>query len=577
MSVPTDKLPADVKRLLARRSQKSAVIGRRFEKLADDVYTISLPVLMRDIDETTRSAAFCISTEDIDRSGDRVHTNGIRTENHRANPVVLFDHGRGPIGKQPIGMTEDPARAYTVVIVPEAGVAVARVYFSDKTQFARETWELVKDRMLRGASIAFRAINGQVMPGYSPDDEDAPLDLTEIELCELSITPVPDNDRALLISKAAGGDRPSVEMIAKLDRFSKGEMAVANTATANVTAKSNSDDYLPMDEDGKVKDGMDETSAANGGAAVPPNAADANVTVKDVDLATPGQDKPSARDITDDVTKKDMADGDGDVIDDVSDQTEKGLDEPPLSPPGNAALTELHDHLAGAGDIIERHSKLQENPEVKATLDDAADRVNETMKSLALCHQKEYPEADRLEGSDVDEKSDDDIAAEEGENEDEEIEGPDGQKSIKINRLRFKSMARVRLENRSTKVRAKAAKKAAERAKKLKEKSAKTLKSVADAFTKAANYLEQAAALKDLPAAHKKVAAFHAKSIRAAARLRLPAADNTAAPAELKALKDENARLAKERDDYKEKAVKATETAERFAKANKELRNKAGL
>lgn len=160
------------------------------------------------------SASFVISTQDMDRSGEVVETSGIRTESHRLNPVVLWDHGRGPIGRLPIGQCQDPSGNYTIVTRSAEGIAIARVYFSKSLPFASDVFKLVQEGIIRGASIGFRSLDADPMPGHSPHDEDAPLHYREVELCELSLTAVPDNPRSLAIqvSKAFTGRRLSGEM-----------------------------------------------------------------------------------------------------------------------------------------------------------------------------------------------------------------------------------------------------------------------------------------------------------------------------------------------------------------------------
>jgi hypothetical protein len=194
--VSNELLTADVQRVLARRANQAG----RVEKLATIPDTVFMPSILQEIDEATMSAAFVISTADVDRSGDKVETAGIRLEHHRANPVVLWDHGKGPIGKLPIGKCQDDAGNYTVVIRPEEGVAVARIFFAKDLPFAKDIFLLVKGGYLRGSSMGFLPLRAAIMPGADPSDECPPLHLLETDLCEVSVTAVPDNPRALKIA-----------------------------------------------------------------------------------------------------------------------------------------------------------------------------------------------------------------------------------------------------------------------------------------------------------------------------------------------------------------------------------------
>src|SRR5262245_37026232 len=77
--------------------------------LARDMATTEISV-----DPITMSATCVFSTEVVDRVGDVVEVEGIRTENHQRNPVVFWNHGR-PL-TLPIGKTRDPSGNYTVEI-----------------------------------------------------------------------------------------------------------------------------------------------------------------------------------------------------------------------------------------------------------------------------------------------------------------------------------------------------------------------------------------------------------------------------------------------------------------------------
>lgn len=266
MIAQTRALPENVERIIA---------GRR-QRIREKLYHLDAPQenstpadlllhgVLKDIDEATMSCSFVVSTQDVDRSGEIVETAGIRTESHKLNPVAMWDHGRGPIGRVPIGKFEDEAGNYTVVVRPHEGIAVGRLYFSRTLAFARDLFLLIKEGCLRGASIGFRTLDAEPMPGHHEDEEDPPLHYREVELCEISPTSVPDNARSLAIRKAFEGRKPSreMEMVVKTWEESShprdhGKFASAATDSAH-GASDRSGDAKAKEHAAKAKKASDE-------------------------------------------------------------------------------------------------------------------------------------------------------------------------------------------------------------------------------------------------------------------------------------------------------------------------------
>lgn len=150
------------------------------------------------IDPKLMAVSCVISTQARDRSGDIVRTAGIDLTNHIKNPVVLWDHGQNG-HTAPIGKAEDPQGRYTVRL--EEDRAVATTYFAQSFSLAQQTFRLIESRMLRGASIGFKARDLQNLPANTRDPRAAMQQggvyVNECELIEYSHTTIPDNQDAL--------------------------------------------------------------------------------------------------------------------------------------------------------------------------------------------------------------------------------------------------------------------------------------------------------------------------------------------------------------------------------------------
>lgn len=163
---------------------------------------------VRAIRKDKREVDFVCSTETLDTYGtileqdwDRNGGDGLRR--YSANPVVLYNHNVS-MRDLPIGQ----GRNVRVESTNGARELVATVWFSDKTQLAREAWDLVEEGTLRGISVGFDWHSLRI-------EERGDIEvivLFELELIELSITPTPSNPdcvaRAIRARSTAPQPRP---------------------------------------------------------------------------------------------------------------------------------------------------------------------------------------------------------------------------------------------------------------------------------------------------------------------------------------------------------------------------------
>lgn len=176
-------------------------------KFADDVYSLDSPIYQLDVDESAMSASNILATTVRDRQGDILETDGISLTAHRANPVVLWDHGRQHT--LPIGKTESPSGLYTVNRGND--VLTEKTYFSQSSPVAMQVFALIAEKTIRANSIGFRKILAKELasdpsrgfvPGMQGKGTPAGLHVIESELAEVTWCAVGQNPEA--VAKALG-------------------------------------------------------------------------------------------------------------------------------------------------------------------------------------------------------------------------------------------------------------------------------------------------------------------------------------------------------------------------------------
>jgi ADP-ribose pyrophosphatase YjhB (NUDIX family) len=199
------------------------------------------------IDKSRMSASGIFVSPRLDRQGDVIEMSGIRTENHRTNPVVLWDHGQGK-GEEdqlPIGKTEDEYGQYTVTLTDEHGIA--KTYFSQSLRRASQVFGLICEKILRAQSIGFDVIKTE--PLYF-ERRRMGNHLREIEMVETSWTAIGANPDAVRSAMCKNWDGKPLDcgLLASLEPFAARLKAWAPGATL----PSNSPD---------IPDGLPETEA----------------------------------------------------------------------------------------------------------------------------------------------------------------------------------------------------------------------------------------------------------------------------------------------------------------------------
>lgn len=144
--------------------------------------------------EEDRTVEFVGSREIVDRDGDVIKVDGIKTENYERNPVVLWGHDRysPPIGK-------------TISIKKTKKEIRMKVQFAtmEEYSFADTIYRLAKGGYVNAVSIGFAPNFDKIEYPRENGKKDGPYRIfNEIDLLELSVVPVPANQSALVTGKA---------------------------------------------------------------------------------------------------------------------------------------------------------------------------------------------------------------------------------------------------------------------------------------------------------------------------------------------------------------------------------------
>ena len=148
---------------------------------------------IKSIDEDKRQASYIISTDEVDRMGEVVEQSW-DLKNYEANPIVLFGHDpskpENVLGKALSITTEkDGDRSITSALVQFAEAGTSKGVDT--------VWSLVKQGILKTVSVGF------IPHTYkNTDTEDTPTVLSDNELLEFSIVPIPANPQAVALALA---------------------------------------------------------------------------------------------------------------------------------------------------------------------------------------------------------------------------------------------------------------------------------------------------------------------------------------------------------------------------------------
>lgn len=173
------------------------------EDISDAVIRVAAPIEVKAV-SGERAVDFVISTDSVDRHGDRVSSDGWDLKNYRKNPVVCWAHDYDML---PV------ARAKNIRVDDGKLKATAVFQAAGKVPFNDIVYEMLADGFLNAASVGFQPRKWAWAEG---DDRRLGMDFAEQELLEFSIVPVPANAECLVDARTKGVDvSPVVEWWSK--------------------------------------------------------------------------------------------------------------------------------------------------------------------------------------------------------------------------------------------------------------------------------------------------------------------------------------------------------------------------
>ena len=173
--------------------------ARQIEQDADDrsgIVRRSFGVTVRSINKDERSVDVVVSTDSLDAYGDVVDQDW-DLKRYSKNPVLLWNHNRsifaGPEADLPIGRAEAVLRN---------GQLEARLYLVDEraNPMAEKVWQGFVQKSIHAVSAGFRP---HTVTREMVEDLEF-FRLSDNELYEISVTPIPANADAVAKAKALG-------------------------------------------------------------------------------------------------------------------------------------------------------------------------------------------------------------------------------------------------------------------------------------------------------------------------------------------------------------------------------------
>ena len=144
-------------------------------------------------------ATYTMSTDVVDRPGDRIHQTGWELDEYRTNPVLLFGHdsSKPPIGKALAVFVQRGSLRGSFKFTPES-----------VNPFGAMIGRMVRGDFLRASSVGFLPIEYRVAEDRMTEDTPPwapPIDFVRQKLLEHSAVPIPANPEALVDASSTRG------------------------------------------------------------------------------------------------------------------------------------------------------------------------------------------------------------------------------------------------------------------------------------------------------------------------------------------------------------------------------------
>lgn len=180
---------------------------------------------VRGVHKAARTAEFVASTDSLDRYGEIVEQIW-QLDNFRKNPVALFGHNTRSL---PIGRVE------RVDVVGGELACTIRFLTADANPEAEHVWQCVLEGALNAVSVGFMPHSSR----WEKRGDAEVLVLTDNELLEISVVPIPANPEALakIRERAMAAAKAAQQMTVALARPEEKHMEEIASLKAVVSAK----------------------------------------------------------------------------------------------------------------------------------------------------------------------------------------------------------------------------------------------------------------------------------------------------------------------------------------------------
>jgi len=339
------------------------------------------------IDTTRMSASAVISTPTPDRGADVLLPEGMRVENYRKNPVVLWEHGLSGIDF-PIAKSEDPEGRLALAVSP-AGVT-ATAFFTSSSPESEQIFALIAERIVRGASV--RAMMLKTRPRRGPQGEIG-LIVEEWDLEEWSWVAVPANPDAVaqVLHRGRLCGRSLAEPLRKSLAATMPAIPVRGVGwTAEESSARDADEH--RSEESAADEGLDAPFVSPALATeTPPKSLASPFDDDDLDEDR-DDDSDNDTDFDDDGFDDDSFDDDRDFEDaghfGATDETLTRLLHAPL---GARVLSKLHERLSRLARDLETTLDPVEQPEVREHLASLSHELNAHQDACRERYRACYP------------------------------------------------------------------------------------------------------------------------------------------------------------------------------------------
>jgi len=372
--------------------------------------------------DTEMSARATIATLNPDRVKEVIVPTGVRIDNYRLNPTVLWDHGFGSI-PFPVGSSEkDGALSLDI---RETGID-ATCYFTQKTLEACQLYELVKDKTVRAVSIHVQPITRkyETIEGLGKILLTLESDLIEwswgclgvnpacvaktLAVGRLAGRPITDHIKQMLTPYAPHRVAWSPGMALETPAVSQPAIEPVLTATAVAKPPEVTAEIVEPPALETTAKTLTAENAAKGNAMS--YTAEALAAMSDDELKAVGEKSAELDDATQELVKAEIAKRAAKPADQPAGEEKPGEveteDEPDDTPLGAQVLTSIHESIKGVIDVAETALKPVENADVKEGAEALLESLRTILTEVEGLFSKSYPDQTGLSSSGEEETPD---------------------------------------------------------------------------------------------------------------------------------------------------------------------------